>query len=290
MRFTSFSSHLLTMLCLLSIIGAVPAAAQKRNYSADTVVNDPAPAVYAAPTGTTDIVPSATTPIEFPNQGNVTCADLNDSTDTRFAHITEDWEFKIDPPEEGTFTLDGTGGGELVGGMPPNSNMFLEVDLLNELTMDSFKVLYNSTSNITYLVSAVIIKGGNQGTNVYPYPSLSSGDTGPFTVTAGNNAISHISFCFEPFTAPTAAPASILGRVMDRYGRAIYGARVKLLDASSGSTSYTVTNTFGYYRFDGLPVGNFYELSVAHKRYLFANSSFSFTLEADLAGMDFIAF
>jgi len=276
------------MLCLLSLIGAVPSAAQKRRYSLDIALTDPAPAVYVPKTSFP--VVGAVAPVVIPGTGNVTCATLNDSGDPAFEHITEDWEFKIDPPEEDTFKLDGSDGGQLLGGMPPNSNMSLEIDLLNDNTMNSFRVFWNSTSNITYLVSAVIVKGGNQGTNVYPYPNLSSGDTGPFTVTGGGQAISHLAFCFEPFTGPTAAPASILGRVTDRYGRGVYGARVRLLDASPGTAKYYITNTFGYYRFNDLPVGDLYELSVAHKRYRFSNASVWFTLEADLTGMDFVAY
>jgi hypothetical protein len=88
---------------------------------------------------------------------------------------------------------------------------------------------------------------------------------------------------------PTAAPASITGRVLDRYGRGIYGARVQLFNASTGAATTAVTNTFGYYRFSDVPVGDFYVMSVTHKRYTFVNGSTSFSLDADLAGVDFIA-
>ena len=285
---TSFSSRFLTMLCLLSLVCVVPAAAQKFKYPRDTAVKELAPAAYVSPTNAP--VASAVPPVVIPGTGNVTCATLDASDDPAFSHITGDWEFKIDPPNEGTYKLDGSTGGELVGGMPPNPNMSLEIDLLDANTLNSFQVLWNSTSNITYLVSAVIVKGGNEGTNVYPYPDLSSGDTGPFTNAGGGQAISHLAFCFEPFTGPTAAPASILGRVMNSYGRGVYGARVMLFDVSTGTAKYSITNTFGYYRFDDLPVGDLYELSVAHKRYKFSNSSLPFTLEADLMGMDFVAY
>ena len=288
MRLISILSRFLAVVCLLSVVGVVPAAGQKRNFSADLVGEASSPTLLATSTTLESLV-AAPTPVLIPGTGNVTCESLNDSTNPAFSHITEDWEFKIDPPEEGTFRLDGTDGGELAGGMPPNSNMFLETDLSGPLTLQEFTVLWTSTSSITYLVSAVIVKGGNMGTNVYPYPSLSSGDTGPFIVAGGDQAISHLAFCFEPFTAPTAAPATITGRAIDRYGRGIYGAQVRLMSASAGTSNIVITNMFGYYRFGDVPVGELYQLSVAHKRYRFLNRSMEFSLGADLAGMDFVA-
>jgi hypothetical protein len=90
-------------------------------------------------------------------------------------------------------------------------------------------------------------------------------------------------------TGPSAAPATITGRVTDRYGRGIYGARVQLFDASTGAATVAVTNTFGYYRFSDVAVGDAYVMSVYHSRYLFVNGSTSFSLEADLAGVNFVA-
>jgi len=90
-------------------------------------------------------------------------------------------------------------------------------------------------------------------------------------------------------TTPSAAPATITGRVTDRYGRGIYGARVQLFDASTGAATVAVTNTFGYYRFSDVAVGDAYVMSVYHSRYIFVNGSTSFSLEADLAGVNFVA-
>lgn len=88
---------------------------------------------------------------------------------------------------------------------------------------------------------------------------------------------------------PSAAPVSITGRVTDSYGRGIFGARISLFNASSGAAYSATTNSFGYYRINDLPVGDFYVMSVAHKRYLFLNGSTSFSLEDNLTGMDFVA-
>ena len=90
-------------------------------------------------------------------------------------------------------------------------------------------------------------------------------------------------------TTPSAAPASVTGRVTDRFGRGIAGARVQLFNASTGAATYAISNTFGYYRFIDVEVGEFYVMSLTHKRYLFVNGSTSFSLDADLADMNFVA-
>lgn len=97
------------------------------------------------------------------------------------------------------------------------------------------------------------------------------------------------SLATTAIVTPTAAPASITGRVTDYYGRGVYGAYVQLFDANTGTGKLAVTNSFGYYRFDDNPVGDFYVMSVSHKRYTFVNGSVSFTLEDNLSGMNFQA-
>lgn len=90
-------------------------------------------------------------------------------------------------------------------------------------------------------------------------------------------------------TQPSAAPASVTGRVTDAYGRGIYGARVTLVNATSGAAATALTNSFGYYRFNEVPTGDFYVMSVSARRYLFVNGTTSFSLEDNLAGIDFQA-
>jgi len=71
-----------------------------------------------------------------------------------------------------------------------------------------------------------------------------------------------------PGGPPTAAPVSITGRVLNSRGRGIFNAIVTLT-YPSGQEHYTITNPFGYYRFDELLVGDTYVLDVRSKRYTF---------------------
>jgi len=89
--------------------------------------------------------------------------------------------------------------------------------------------------------------------------------------------------------APTAAPASISGRVVDSFGGGIYNTRVSVMNAQSGEMFFANTNPFGYYTIEGPEVGNFYVMTVSHKRYTFADDTRTFTLNDDITGMDFVA-
>lgn len=87
---------------------------------------------------------------------------------------------------------------------------------------------------------------------------------------------------------PTAAPASVAGRVMDASGRGIRNAIVTV-QPSDGTTRSTSTNTFGNYRINDLASGDTYILSVASRRHRFANPSRLIILSADLTDENFVA-
>lgn len=89
--------------------------------------------------------------------------------------------------------------------------------------------------------------------------------------------------------SPDTTIAYVTGRVTDVYGRGINRVRISLFNVDSDEQYTATTNAFGYYRINDLPVGDYYVMSVAHKRYLFLNGSTSFSLEDDLTGMDFVA-
>lgn len=68
---------------------------------------------------------------------------------------------------------------------------------------------------------------------------------------------------------PTAAPASVSGKVTNWYGRGISRAVVQMLDAS-GNVRYARTNNFGRFRFNDVVVGETYVFNVEAKGYSFA--------------------
>jgi len=88
---------------------------------------------------------------------------------------------------------------------------------------------------------------------------------------------------------PSAADATLSGRVLNGYGRGIKGVSVVVTDAMTGEARYTITNPFGYYSFSDLESGRFYFVRVSAKGYKFAESSKTFTLNDSLTDVDFVA-
>ncbi len=68
--------------------------------------------------------------------------------------------------------------------------------------------------------------------------------------------------------SPTAANATIQGRVLNSLGRGISRAFVSITDGQ-GQTRTAVSNMFGYFKFENLQTGDSYTLTANHKQYQF---------------------
>ena len=134
------------------------------------------------------------------------------------------------------------------------------------------------------IIQAVIIKGG-PGANVYPY-NPSFGDTA--LVAPDGHEISHITFCFPTFV-PTAAKVSISGRVTDDSGNGLPRSTLTIINTHTSETRTAVSNSFGYFRFDDLEVGNIYMVTVQNKKYSFETETRTFVLNDAMENMDFKA-
>ncbi len=75
---------------------------------------------------------------------------------------------------------------------------------------------------------------------------------------------------FGLLLAPTAASVSISGSVINLTGVSVSGARVNLLNSATNEITSVLTNSFGYFNFYDLPVGDLYIITVQHKEYNFA--------------------
>jgi hypothetical protein len=92
----------------------------------------------------------------------------------------------------------------------------------------------------------------------------------------------------QPALQPTAASASIGGRVLSSDGRGIAKVTVTLVDGTGNTQTY-LTNGFGYYSFEGLGTGQTYTVSVRNKKYTFNPSSRVVSLEDNINDADFTA-
>ena len=99
-----------------------------------------------------------------------------------------------------------------------------------------------------------------------------------FSVTSG----------FWNFTAlaPTAAHVSISGRVTDVDGLGLQQASLSLR-TQDGENLFTRTSTFGYYRFEGVMIGQSVFITVNHKRHIFEPRAIMIVDE--IVGLDFVA-
>ena len=91
---------------------------------------------------------------------------------------------------------------------------------------------------------------------------------------------------FSILGVPASAPATVSGRVTCASGLSVSGAIVMLV-ADNGRSYSARTNTFGYYRIEGLASGKTYLGSVAARGVSFPSQSF--TLESDLDGVNFVS-
>ena len=99
--------------------------------------------------------------------------------------------------------------------------------------------------------------------NLYTYDARGGG---------GNATIAGYSLNITTMAGPTAAPATVSGRVTNKAGRGVPRAVVTVSDFDGQSIS-TLTNMFGYYNLTGITAGNVYILSVNSKKYKFNYSS-----------------
>ena len=87
---------------------------------------------------------------------------------------------------------------------------------------------------------------------------------------------------------PTAATGSLSGRVSAADGNGIRNVAVQLTDAATNEIRNARTNSFGYYSFEDLPVGETYFLTVKAKRFTFAEPTRVLNLTGNLSDINFI--
>jgi hypothetical protein len=106
--------------------------------------------------------------------------------------------------------------------------------------------------------------------------------TPAITVVSGTDSGNNTSFTFA-LCPPTAALASVRGRLLTSTGRGLINASVILTNTNTGEFKIVRSTSLGYFNFQELAVGNVYVVSVKSKRFIFANHTF--TLNEDLTDL-----
>ncbi len=104
-------------------------------------------------------------------------------------------------------------------------------------------------------------------------------------IVAGNN---NLKFLNSP-TGPTAATATVSGRIRDVNGKSASRVNVTLTNLSTGESLTTRTNSLGRYTFEDVPTGGSYSLKVSSKRYVFSVNERVINLLEDLTDANFTA-
>lgn len=103
---------------------------------------------------------------------------------------------------------------------------------------------------------------------------------GQYSVTGG--------FLVEQALTPTAAGVRVSGRVLTSATRPIRGALVTLM-STDGTLRRSYTNTFGYFRFENVRVGEICILQAVDRRHTFVNSVQVLNVQDEVAGISIIA-
>lgn len=107
------------------------------------------------------------------------------------------------------------------------------------------------------------------------------------TAPAGSYSL-NVGFWTPPDLGPTAAAVAVSGRVRTADGSGIRNVRVRLTDITGGIRE-TVTGEFGLFRFDEVPTGAIYTLTVIAKRFTFADSARIINVVDEIADIEFVS-
>ncbi len=106
------------------------------------------------------------------------------------------------------------------------------------------------------------------------------------TLVPGNN---NFAFLNTQSVAPTAAPASVSGRIRDENGKGVAFVLVTAVNLSTGESLQAQTDIRGRYRFEDLPTAEDYLVTASSRRYTFTPNNRVISLLEDLVGLDFAA-
>lgn len=94
---------------------------------------------------------------------------------------------------------------------------------------------------------------------------------------------------WTPSFVPTAANATVTGRVLREGGAGVRGVTVTLIGGTLIEPRTCLTSSLGYFIFEDLPVGSAYVVTVSHPKFGFTEPTRAFLLLDDLKGVDFVA-
>ena len=151
---------------------------------------------------------------------------------------------------------------------------------------NAITVTESNTTGWTLLSISCVSNSAASATTSIPVQPASNAGSATITTNAGGSTT--CTFNNSQLTI-TAAPVSITGQVRASDGSPLSGITLRLTDITTGEITTATTDASGYYTFSNLTSQDFFQLTVTSKRYRFQNASRSFSLNSDVAGVDFIS-
>jgi uncharacterized repeat protein (TIGR01451 family) len=231
--------------------------------------------------------------LRYINDGNITVTNfqITDPLDARLGYVP------------GSLTAVATGAGTTVTANVsylPNTNINMLVPASSQLAPGGMITVKFRT--IVQGFGEIPNQGAGTGTGINTpvktdtTDSTTTGNVAGYTIACPGGCLSQAGYQtgsnedptkIDLGTLPSAAPATVSGKVLDENGRGLRGVNVVLQNAGTGQVRTAVTNTFGNFSFLEVETAQLYVVSVFSKRYTFVNESIAFELNDDLAGLTF---
>jgi hypothetical protein len=174
--------------------------------------------------------------------------------------------------------------GDLTASQSDNNTFaFVRADAARKLLV----VMNNGTaSNTVTIPVGAFYADGTVLYDAFVVASLAPSAT--FTVSGGTVTITLPPRTGTIFSdlAPTSADVSLSGRVADPKGQGISGVAMTLTD-SRGTARIVWTNSFGFYRFDDVRVGEVYTIFAQGRKHRIADPSRVISITDEVTGLDF---
>jgi hypothetical protein len=176
-------------------------------------------------------------------------------TDTRVSVTNLAGPFKVSAPDS-TVTWEG-GTPQTITWLPANTNLPpVNAGMVN------IRLSINGGNTFPIVLKANTL---NDGSETVVIPRIGT-NAARIMVEAAENIFFDISD--KSFTIIGPTTASVGGRTLERTGRGIKGV-VVTLTSPDGTERTAVTNSSGFYVFDGVPLGETYVIRSSHRRYSF---------------------
>jgi len=144
-----------------------------------------------------------------------------------------------------------------------------------------------ATTGSPYVLQKQVIAGGGGTMTSATYTvesTISQPTAGIQESTATDTA--YVGFWIPEMLSPTAGDAIVSGRVVTPTGQGIPLARLALTDMTGNSVTL-FTGSFGYFRFENVPSGQSYVLSISSKQYHFAQPAIMVNVGEDVTDVVF---